>query len=72
MSTSIDELYKLPIPERIELVEDLWDSIAADSKKLALTEAQAAELDRRLADHDAAPDEGIPWPDLHERLQKPR
>ncbi len=72
MSTSIDDLRKLSIPERIELVEDLWDSIAANSDSLVLTEAQAAELDRRLAAHDADPDEGIPWPELRDRLQKPR
>lgn len=70
MSTSIDELRKLPIPARLELVEELWDSIAADSKNLALTEAQAAELDRRLAAHDAAPQEGEAWSDLRDRLQK--
>ena len=70
MSTSIDELRKLPIPARLELVEDLWDSIAADSGKLELTDAQAAELDRRLAEHDAAPNEGVSWPELRERLQK--
>ena len=38
----------LPIEERIKLVEDLWDSIAADQQALPLTPAQKAELDRRL------------------------
>jgi putative addiction module component (TIGR02574 family) len=70
MSISIEELRKLPLPERLELVEELWDTIAEDADKLTLTEAQAAELDRRLAAHDAAPDEGVSWPDLRGRLQK--
>ena len=70
MSTSIDELRKLPIPARLELVEELWDSIAEESKNLALTEAQAAELDQRLAAHDAAPHEGEAWSDLRDRLKK--
>jgi len=72
MSTSIDELRKLPLPERLELVEDLWDTIAADAGKLLLTEAQVAELDRRLAAHDADPNEGVSWPELRDRLQKSR
>jgi putative addiction module component (TIGR02574 family) len=38
----------LPVDERIKLVEDLWDSIAADQKALPLTSEQKAELDRRL------------------------
>lgn len=39
----------LPIEERIRLVEDLWDSIAADQGALPLTDGQRAELDRRLS-----------------------
>ncbi|MEO8218630.1 MAG: addiction module protein [Acidobacteriota bacterium] len=70
MSTSIEELRKLPLPQRLELVEELWDTIAEDADRLPLTEAQTAELDRRLAAHDAEPDEGVSWPELRDRLQK--
>jgi len=42
----------LPIDERIKLVEDLWDSIAADQKALPLTLEQKAELNRRLDAYD--------------------
>jgi len=41
-------LHELPVEERIRMVEDIWDSIAADKKVLALTAEQRAELDRRL------------------------
>lgn len=39
---------QLPVEERIKLVEDLWDSIAADRHALLLTDEQKAELDCRL------------------------
>jgi putative addiction module component (TIGR02574 family) len=42
------KLRDLPIEERMELVEDLWDSIAADRTALPLTPEQRAELDHRL------------------------
>ena len=42
------KLRELPVEERLKIVEDLWDSIAADQKALRLTDAQRAELDRRL------------------------
>jgi putative addiction module component (TIGR02574 family) len=42
------KLQHLPVEERIKLVEDLWDSIAADQQALQLTAEQKAELDRRL------------------------
>lgn len=47
------KLSKLPIDERIKLVEELWDSIASDQKALPLTDEQKAELDRRLDAYDA-------------------
>jgi putative addiction module component (TIGR02574 family) len=39
---------KLPVEERVKLVEDIWDSIAADQQAPPLTVDQKAELDRRL------------------------
>ncbi len=42
------KLQLLPVDERIKLVEDLWDSIAADQSTLPLTADQKVELDRRL------------------------
>jgi putative addiction module component (TIGR02574 family) len=42
------KLRELPVEERIKLVEDLWDSIAADREALLITPEQQAELDRRL------------------------
>jgi putative addiction module component (TIGR02574 family) len=69
-SVPIEELLKLSVAERIQLVEDLWDSIAADPEALPLTEAQKAELDRRLAEHEADPDSAVPWEEVRERLYK--
>jgi len=42
------KIHDLPVEDRIKLVEDLWDSIAADQQILPLTAEQRAELDRRL------------------------
>lgn len=52
---------RLSVDERISLVEDIRDTIVADAKQLPLTEVQRAELERRLADDDANPDDTIPW-----------
>jgi len=45
MSTKLQDL---PLDERIKLVEDIWDSIAAEQDSLPLTESQQEELNRRL------------------------
>ena len=52
------KLQQLPVQERIRLVEDLWDSIAADEHALPLTDDQQAELDRRLDAYEADPRPG--------------
>jgi putative addiction module component (TIGR02574 family) len=52
---------RLSIEDRIVLATAIWDSIAAEPHPPLLTEAQRLELERRLADHAANPDDVIPW-----------
>jgi putative addiction module component (TIGR02574 family) len=52
---------RLPIEQRLALVEEIWDSIAADSAAVPLTEAQRAELQNRIDDDDRHPDDIVPW-----------
>ena len=63
MNASIKSLGidRLPIEERLVLVEEIWDSIAADSAAVPLTDAQRAELQKRIEDDDAHPDDVVPW-----------
>ena len=68
---SLAELLKLSVPERIQLAEDLWDSIAAEPEALPpLTDAQRAEIERRLAEHDRDPTSAIPWEEVRARLHQ--
>jgi len=69
---NIDDLLKLPVPERLELAMALWDGIAEPElqDQLPLPEAQKAELDRRLAEHDRDPTRAIPWEEVQQRLHK--
>jgi putative addiction module component (TIGR02574 family) len=70
-----DELRKLSLAERLELVEELWDSIAAerDQQPFPLTAEQRADLERQLAEADADPASGAPWEEVLERIrQRPR
>lgn len=55
---------RLSIDERLALVEELWDSIAKDAAAVPVTDAQRAELDRRLAEHEAHPEEVVSWEDV--------
>jgi putative addiction module component (TIGR02574 family) len=64
------KLRKLPVAERIRLVEDLWDSIAADQSSLPLTADQRAELDRRLDSYEADGVLGRPAADVIADIRK--
>ncbi len=68
MSAAIQDLKRLPLSERIQLVEDLWDSIAEDSPAMGLTPEHIAELDRRLDALQAQPKDGTPWEIARERI----
>ena len=58
---------KLSVAERIQLAEELWDSIP-ESADISLTDAQRAEIDRRLEDLEQYPDAGEPWEVVRARL----
>ncbi len=66
MSVSVKTLGidRLNVDERLALVEEIWASICADAKGFPLTEQQRAELDRRVAEDDAAPDDVVPWDEI--------
>ena len=68
-----EELRKLSAAERLELIEELWDSLDEDDEALALTDAQREDLERRLAEADADPTGGSPWEEARERIRhRPR
>jgi len=58
------------IDERIKLVEDVWDSIAADSHDLPLTTEQATELNRRLDAYETDNDLGESATDVVSRIRR--
>jgi putative addiction module component (TIGR02574 family) len=65
---SLADVLELSLSERIQLVEDIWDSIAAIPQPLPLTEAQREELDRRLEDYRQHPEDGSPWEEVKKRI----
>ena len=65
MNTSLfDQVRQLSVEEQIELVEALWDNIVERNAVPGPTEAQKAELDRRLSEHAAHPDDVVPWSEV--------
>ena len=68
---SLSDILKLSVSERIQLVEDIWDSIASEKEAGLLTPEQRAELDRRLDDAEANPGVGRSWEEVRAGLLGP-
>ncbi len=62
------DVVKLPLQDRIQLVEDIWDSIAAMPEALEVPDWHRKELDRRLDAHRASPEAGSSWPEVKRRV----
>jgi len=69
MSTKTADILSLSVEERIQLVEDIWDSIAVVPEAVSLSEEQKRELDRRLEAYHRNPDTGSPWSEVKERVR---
>jgi putative addiction module component (TIGR02574 family) len=69
MSQPKPDFSQISIAERIQLVEDIWDSIVAEGPKaVQLSEQQRQEIRHRLAAHDAEPGSAIPWEQVRSEL----
>jgi len=65
--TATDTL-NLSIPERIQLVEDIWDTIAAGADQVELTEEEKKVVDERLKMYHQNPNLGSQWEDIFKRI----
>ena len=70
MNTRVAEILELSVAERIQIVEDIWDSINNAPAELPLSEAEKSELDKRLESYRQNPNEGIEWETLKKNLSQ--
>lgn len=67
-----EQAKNLSIPERIRLVEEIWDTIAEDNQAFELTDSQKRELDRRLESSHGNPGQGRTWDEMKAEFMKSR
>ena len=69
MAKPLFDFSTLSADERVQLAEDLWDSLADLEAKVPLTDAQAEELDRRLEAYRNDGNPGIPWREALRKIE---
>lgn len=61
LRTVLSEVESWLPEDRLGLMERIWDGLLSEGYDLGLTDQQISELDRRLADEEAAPDDVVNW-----------
>jgi putative addiction module component (TIGR02574 family) len=61
---------RLPVSQRMQLLEEIWDSIAVDGQLPEMPDWHKQELDSRLAELESNPQAGSSWEDVKARLRK--
>lgn len=69
MNTEFEPLFKLSRVERLQLVEDLWDSIAEENVELSVSDEKRAELRRRKERFLQDPSSGRTWEQVKQRAR---
>ena len=72
MTTAMQELETLPVPERVQLVEDLWDSIARSNAEIPIPQWQKDELACRKQNYLQNPDSGRTWDQVKQDILRSR
>jgi putative addiction module component (TIGR02574 family) len=66
----LESIRSLSVDERLTIVEAIWETIDADRYEFPLTDEQREELDRRIEDMDANPNDGEDWEIVRARLRQ--
>ncbi len=62
-------IFDLSPPEKLQLVEDLWDDLAATPSEVPVHDWQKEELARRKANLMKRPASGLPWDEVKRRVR---
>ncbi len=68
-NVDLSEILRLPVSERIDVVQQIWDSVAADADAVPVKPEQREELDRRLKEHQENPDDVVEWNEVEKRIR---
>lgn len=63
------DILDLSVSERIQLAQDIWDSVAQVPESLSLTDEEKADIDRRLSAYHEDPSSGSPWSVVRDRIK---
>lgn len=70
MSSVLKEVLSLSVADRLQLLNEIWDSLAATPEAIPVTEAQRKELGRRRRAHVRNPSAAKSWEEVRAKLER--
>jgi len=64
LQTVLTAVESWPAEDRLRLMEQIWDGLLDQGHVPMLTEAQSAEIERRIAEDEEAPDDVVSWEEV--------
>ena len=68
--TLTDDALALSVPDRLALMERLWQSLQHEIESAPLSDDERAELDARVEDMERKPADQSPWDEVEARLRR--
>ena len=72
MSQTTTSIFDLSPAEKLQLVEDLWDDLAATPEAIPVHDWQKEELDRRKANLMKNSPSGLTWDEVKRKVRSRR
>ena len=69
MEEKLQEILKLTVSERLQLLEAIWDSIASEANSIELSDEHKRILDEELAAYEKDPNSGSSWEEVKNRIR---
>ena len=63
-----EQIMPLTVAERLQLIEEIWNSISHDESEIALTSAQQEEIERRLASYTDIKNQSKSWQEIKQKF----
>lgn len=64
----LSEILELPVPERLQLLEAIWDSLVEVPEAIPISDDLKVELDRRLEAYYSDRSSARPWDEIKDEL----
>ncbi len=65
---NLDAIRHLSVPERVRLVQEIWDTLQPTASDLPIADVQRRIVAERLEAYHGDPDAAVPWPELRAGL----